>query len=783
MKRTFFLVLFFCLSSLWAQGHDPNNYPRLANYYLSHIYPAQNDSMITHLAKYDLLVLDMELGQINPALISGIRAINPEEVILAYISIGEITTHNPSLLTYPLRHDLKSGIADNWFMKTATGDTVSVWPYTVMLNGTIQCPEVNGLTWNGYLGNFIDQRVLSNTLWDGVFLDLCLANYIPDDELYDCNNDGVPDEPNWLNQQLQLGVHSLLNSLRNNNPSKLIIGNPGFAYGDHLNGGMFEEYDEDNPTFGFGMTWQNFMGTYHELQSGFQSPLYNMIQATGTSSDYQQMRYTLTTALLGDAYYGLDLGPTDHSDLWWFDEYSVDLGEPLEDYLEEGSNQLINGNFNNGTNGWELEVHWPATTSLSINPGSGNPYAEVNIITPFPNPSNHNYYEIALKQANNSSMNMIPGQTYMVRLRAKASIPRQILMVILHEDGHNYPWIIDPVTIDLNTSWQEYEFVVTANNAIVYPANQIRFTFHLAQAGGILSFDDISIRQLNAGFPATREFDNGLVICNPGNAPITVPLSETYYRIAGTQDPVVNNGNSCTQVTVPAKDGRILLKSRPKISLISAEQLSFPSVWVGTSSPQQVVSIKNTGTSPLILSSIQFENVAANFCYSDISFPCLIAVNQTCCFSVSFSPQSDGSIHDTMFIMNNSVNNSALPVILSGTAQYPQPLEPQNLVITMQGTNAHITWDAVTLSIYNTPFIPDCYLVFYNGSEDIGGAYYFHGITTSCAYTHEHVASHAQHMFYRVYAFKASSRNEMYVIMNAEPGIKETEFFSLISGQ
>ena len=783
MKQACFLVFFICLGSLWAQTREHNNYPRLANYYLDHIYPADNSTMIPNLARYDLLVLDMELGEINPALISGIRAANPEVVIMAYISIGEITTHNPSPLTYPLRYDLKSGIVDGWFMKSATGDTVSVWDHTVMLNGTIQCPVIDGLTWNGYLSNFIDQRVLSNPLWDGVFLDICLAYYIPDDELYDCDNDGVADDPFWLNQQLQLGVHSLLHSLKTHNPTKLMIGNPGFAYGEYLNGGMFEEYDTANPTFGFGMTWQNFMRTYHELQTTFQSPSYNMIQAAGVVNDFQQMRYTLTAALLGDAYYGFDLGPQDHSDLWWYDEFDVDLGEPLVDYLEEGPNQIINGNFSNGTNAWQLEIHWPATANLSINPGAGNPFAEVNITNPFPNPSSGNYYEIAFEQSNNSNMSMLPGQPYVVSFRAKASIPRQILMVFLHDVGPDYPWITAATTIALNTNWQDYEFILTANNSIVLPANQIRFTFHLAEAGGLLSFDDVSVRPLNAGFPAMREFENGLVICNPSNAQITVPLSETYYRIAGAQDPVVNSGNSCTQITVPAKDGRILLKSRPRISLMSSGHLSFASQWVGTASASQTVSVKNTGTSPLILSGIDFAGTVANFNYSGITFPRQVAVNQTINFAVSFTPQTDGAIQDTLYILNDSVNNSTLSVMLSGIAEYPEPLEPQNIVLTMQGVHAIITWDAVTESVLHTPFSPDYYLVFYNGSDDIDGEYYFHGITSACTYTHAYVASHAPHMFYRVHAFKASSRSELDRMLAIKQGIKESEFWSLLSHQ
>lgn len=783
MKRTCLLLVFICLSSLWAQTRDHNSYPRLANYYLNHIYPAQNATMIPQLARYDLLVLDMELGAINPALITGIRAVNPSIVILAYITVGAITSEpNPSPASYPLRRALRQSIQNDWWLMTSTGEHASDWPGTWMLNCTLYCPVVNGKTWTDHLHEFINQSVLSNPVWDGVFLDNCYHS-IPSDSCpdTDCDRNGIIDGYSWRDQQWQAGLRPFIAEVKASNPTKPVVGNPGYIYGESLNGGMFEEYDTFDPGFGFGMTWSELMGTYYDLQTSFQNPRYNMVQAAGASNSYQQMRYTLTTALLGDAYYGFDFGPTNHGQLWWYDEFDVDLGEPLEEYLELGSEQITNGNFSNGTNGWELEVHWPASANLSINSGSGNPYAVVNITTPHPNPTDANFYEIALKQLNNSNLSFLPDQLYKISFRAKASFARQMYMIILRDVGPNYPWLISNQTIDLDTSWQEYEFIVSPNTSIAYPASEIRFTFHLAQAGGMVSFDDISMRPLYGGFPAMREFENGLVICNPGTSPITVNLPETYYRIAGAQDPVVNSGNSCTQITVPAKDGRILLKSRPRISLMSPDQLTFASQWVGTTSAAQAVTIKNSGTSPLILSGIAFGTPVPGFSYSGISFPIELAINQSISFSVIFSPQSDGQVMDTLYILNNSVNNNSLPVNLLGTAQYPQPQEPQNVTITIQGANAVITWDPVTQSILNTPFSPDYYLVFYNGSTTSDGEYYFHGITTATAYTHQQVANHAQHMFYRVHAYKATSRMALDKVLALEAGVPESEVFRILS--
>ena len=49
------------------------------------------------------------------------------------------------------------------------------------------------------------------------------------------------------------------------------------------------------------------------------------------------MRLGLVLSLLTDnTYFTYDFGPRDHGQAWWFDEYDVELGEPLGHYYQEG---------------------------------------------------------------------------------------------------------------------------------------------------------------------------------------------------------------------------------------------------------------------------------------------------------------------------------------------------------------------------------------------------------------------------------------------------------------
>jgi len=46
-------------------------------------------------------------------------------------------------------------------------------------------------------------------------------------------------------------------------------------------------------------------------------------------SSYQEMRFGLTSTLLGNGYYSFDSGDQSHGQVWWYDEYDVGLGKAV----------------------------------------------------------------------------------------------------------------------------------------------------------------------------------------------------------------------------------------------------------------------------------------------------------------------------------------------------------------------------------------------------------------------------------------------------------------------
>ncbi len=57
-----------------------------------------------------------------------------------------------------------------------------------------------------------------------------------------------------------------------------------------------------------------------------------------------------------------------------------------------------------------------------------------------------------------------------------------------------------------------------------------------------------------------RDYSGGVALVNATGQPQTVSLGGELRKIAGTQDPVVNNGSLVREVTLPPWDGLILLR-------------------------------------------------------------------------------------------------------------------------------------------------------------------------------------------------------------------------------
>jgi hypothetical protein len=548
-------LLFLCsFSKFDVQAQKP----KLINYFLKGDIYSPSVSEAQELAKWDVIILDMENQQLHKELFSIIRNINPNIKILAYIKAQEI---EDTILSYAtLRSKLKSGIKDEWWLYDSTGNKISVWHGTHLLNVSNQCPQINGYKWNNYLANFICNNILSENIWDGVFLDNCWDGLNNVDSLKpDIDRTGKPIiDKNWRDIQWIIGMDSLITSIRSFYPDKIITGNKGFSYTQQLNGSLIENFPL------WETSWEYGISEYLNSLRNNKIPSFSSINCYNKNqSDYKRMRFGLTSCLLGNGYYSFDYDVTDHGQTWWYDEYNVEIGEPLNNSFpvseNEGNQLLQNNSFENGLNSWVVD---PSTQYGQILQDNSTSHSGNFSIKCIPN-SPDSYWKFTVKQ---TGFQIQKDSLYKIGFWAKAS-SRRIMTVSIIQNVYPFAAYFYPRPfVQLGTEWKYYEYYFSMNTwpdstiPISNPSNT-RFSFELGWDNSTIWIDDVSMKKCTNSL-WKREFSNGLILCNPTNNEIKLNLGQTYYHIAGNQDPLTNSGQPCTDVTIPSKDGLILLKSK-----------------------------------------------------------------------------------------------------------------------------------------------------------------------------------------------------------------------------
>lgn len=309
-------------SSAFTTNHD---YPRIVAWQLN-----ANKTPVSELAKYDVVILDMNAQNTNPDLHGRLRQLNPNIVILAYTSpieypkaqrLSEIEPNGTGLW-----HDLGVGLQNEWYLKTWQGQQFSIWDGNVVLN--LDRRASNGRTYAQHLGDFLTDKLLATGKWDGVLFDTVHDGISGFNTDIDINGDGRKDSREFIDQRWRAGMSALLQRLRDRNGNKyLIITNGDGRYSDLNNGRMFESF----PEFYEG-GWTVSVQRYFETERAGRTPRFNIINAdsdnTGNFQDYDSVRFGLTSTLLANGYYNYDYGTNDRSFTPYYDEYEVSLGRP-----------------------------------------------------------------------------------------------------------------------------------------------------------------------------------------------------------------------------------------------------------------------------------------------------------------------------------------------------------------------------------------------------------------------------------------------------------------------
>lgn len=440
---------------------------------------------------------------------------------------------------------------------------LSGWPGSWQLNLSNLCPpDATGQRWNTYLADHVHTQLMSSGLWDGIFYDNLVTDISHVSHAIDVDRDGQADDPGWVDFQHRQGINTLLARTRANEGWGVpVVGNstPSAYWRQYLNGIFHEGFDDWS-------RWSDVMPVYRTMTSQYVTPPMSVIYANSPhGDDYQKVRFDLAAALMGDGYFVFDSGEyfAPHP-LWWYDEYDNAgrgkgyLGQPLGpayrliDSLST-ANLTAGGRFENQQdfeNG-PLYAHAPAgytaTLTLDSDAAEGNYSAKITNMGPYGATWYIKLDSPPFVAASNTD--------YTLSFWAKATEPFEVLLWVEGPDiggvHHNH---LSPRLV-ISTTWQLHQLSFPVEQG----STEERVYFVLGELPGAIWLDDVRIQEGSVEL-WRRDFEGGTVLWNATPLTQTVDLGQTFYKIRGSQDPLVNDGSAVQVVGLPPRDGLILLR-------------------------------------------------------------------------------------------------------------------------------------------------------------------------------------------------------------------------------
>jgi len=494
---------------------------------------------------------------------------------------------------------------------------------TIEMNLTADCPSMRPLgrpsepqqTWAEFAADVAGDRCENG--WDGVVTDRVENNesflVARTDNLIESidsklSNVKPTDGYAAFDKAWIAGVRHYLEEVREEvGPKHWIVGNNAAPHYDLLNGSNLESFPRfttsELPAMpykdSYTAWWNRGRGFYDAwAASGKQANLSTImtydyepepttekpLPAPGGTGDYKKMRFGLATALMGDGFFTYQVrvwGP--QPGLFWFDEYDNAgqkkgyLGRPISDQrlalgpLTTSDKLGGKGSFKSTKvyKNWKLFVGSGYSGSKALKSGT----ARVVVSKSGSRVDGVAFYSGYFKVASQ--------KPYTVRFRARADRKTTARVRIA---TRNAPWR-DWMTfqeIPLSTSWKTYEYTSYSKGGDA----DARIVFDLAGAKKTVWLDDVKVQDGGRLNVLRRDFENGVVLVNGTDRWIDVPLSTTFKRIKGTQQPGVNNGATVNVVkSMPPKDGLVLLR-------VSGTATRIPTFLTGAASPSSPTSYR-----------------------------------------------------------------------------------------------------------------------------------------------------------------------------------------------
>jgi hypothetical protein len=536
---------------------------------------------IGHAARFAEITLDVNpVSPYRPDIVQAMRARNPNLTVLAYVLAEDIwnaadpdsLNHIPTLIRHTVRN-LNGFLYDKNTGQEYAGNCINIAKKDA--SGHFIVAQA--------LGDIFRDHIIATRVWNGIFTDL-FAHAVGwtqagTGRVIDVQRAGYASVAD-LDVAWAAACDTLASHLRRDGgPTFVLVGN-GAASSEHAwyNGWMRENFPNQQ-----GGSWvSNMLGDvssrgYFRDDVDFSQVPHNWIFTAAAysvpGSEYQvnnttAVRFGLASAALGEGVH--TFGPSSrmvqdgpYQD-WWYDEYAVDLASgrsstsivdtgwlgpalgPAYNFLWAGSgtDAITNPSFESDvTSGWTFQQFSPAVATLTRDATTaavGTSSAKVHIAT-----ASTVEWHVYLSSV--GQLPVLAYTSYSATFRCKASAPRTVHVLAGNSGGDAH--------IQVDTSWHQYQAVLTPTTSM-----SASLTFFLGTQAGDVWFDDVHFQ---AGVTSLwrRDFQNGIVLVNPTELPLSVPLENTYRRILGTHAPSVNNGLLSATGTVPAHDALFLLRA------------------------------------------------------------------------------------------------------------------------------------------------------------------------------------------------------------------------------
>ena len=327
-----------------AQAFTPPPFPRIGGIQIGAPFNYNDATYQAQLAKQSVMILGYwpgmaPGGESMDGIVQSIKATNPNALVFLYTIADEQFTDPSGSANASLINQLNS---QRWWLYTNTSFSSPVLSFFgdggMTINNTPYTPKdgsgddsIDFIT-KWYVNNFYQP----NPHIDGLFMDNVFTEPRVAGDWY---RNGVVLQPSDPKAQsaLQAGYERWFSLVRQLMPGKYQIGNvatwfqDGSAlpsgYQSMVDGGVLEGMIGKSYSIEGYAGWAAMMKQYDSTIASMNSPKIAIFNQGGSPTDYQSMRYGLTSCLMNDGYYDFNNSSTGYTGVVWFDEYNSNLGQ------------------------------------------------------------------------------------------------------------------------------------------------------------------------------------------------------------------------------------------------------------------------------------------------------------------------------------------------------------------------------------------------------------------------------------------------------------------------